>query len=810
LKREQDDRERARNEMQRRVREINSKINQDKITDAIDLAQQTMETMGPDPNVTQLLQGAEEKRKKKEDAERKVTAAQTLANKGDHPGATQLLNEVMATQILQPSDPRVLELRGKISSLASGPQAGGTQIYPPKAGVPKPSGPGKKEKPAAGKPVLPTGDMTAVSESAQNIPAAGFSATRMIGSGDRPAPRKDGAVPRRPDSEGKETAARRTEDPGATVIASPGVRQAAIPGSVPAEPRQSGTVAAAAGPVAPAKPKPAVRDFMTQVMPILRRPPVLAGIGVVVVVILALMLWPHKTSGGAPSARDLKLKQQAEELWQNRQFDQSEQVWQGLAKVKGPLQNDAALEVSQIEQKRAEEQKKFDDGEALLKDKKDYAGAQLAFQDVIQLNLWRSEDAARELELAKAGLSETDVHKQEQDHFDAGVKLYQAKDYEKARKEFREMLDLSVPGSTLKLPAENYISKIRQTGNEQKLYESAMQDLKDENWAEARNQFQELINKKGSQSSDAKKQLPAIDKVLQTVNAVQDAIRTGSFRTARAQLDSAQQWSKTHDKLLKEMHAAEQQQFESIKSSAQAMESKGDATGIQRVQDELQSFEGRAEDSAFLAACKDIEKQLNAAYNTVMDKKGDKATFEAAQQHFEQAKQKKDIELLAHGVMQEFQKIAGGTGLYRENAALYVKTTIPNAIQALTQTSGKVPVAAISCGPGRPVQELPSVSGSVPCAKLDANPPLQWIGVPMVDFPDVANQPGKLPYSLNIVVTVESNGNVKVDKVDKEGNADKDFFKKVKDASKHWKATAPKSDGKPVTVRFPLTITFQR
>ena len=63
LKKEQDDRERARNEMQRRVREINSKIGQDKITDAIDLAQQTMETMGPDPHVTQLLQGAEEKEK---------------------------------------------------------------------------------------------------------------------------------------------------------------------------------------------------------------------------------------------------------------------------------------------------------------------------------------------------------------------------------------------------------------------------------------------------------------------------------------------------------------------------------------------------------------------------------------------------------------------------------------------------------------------------------------------------------------------------------------------------------------------------
>jgi hypothetical protein len=42
------------------------------------------------------------------------------------------------------------------------------------------------------------------------------------------------------------------------------------------------------------------------------------------------------------------------------------------------------------------------------------------------------------------------------------------------------------------------------------------------------------------------------------------------------------------------------------------------------------------------------------------------------------------------------------------------------------------------------------------------------------------------------------------------GNPDKDFFQKVKDASRHWRTTTPQSDGKPVTVRFPLTITFQR
>jgi len=806
LKREQDDRERARNEMQRRVREINSKINQDKITDAIDLAQQTMETMGADPNVTQLLQGAEEKRKKKEDAERKVTAAQTLVNKGDHAGATQLFNEVMATQILQPSDPRLLELRGQISSLGSGKQTGGTQIYPPKTGVPKPTSPGKKEQPAAAKPALPPGDLTQVSESAQNIPAAGFSATRVIGSGDRPAARKDGGVPRRPDSDNKDVGPSGTVVQGATVIAGPAVRQAATSSGVPAEPRPSGTVAAAsAQPVSPAKPRPAGPDFLAQVMPILRRPPVLAGIGVVVVVVLVLMLWPHKTSGGGDS-RDLKLKQQAEDLWQNRQFDQSEQVWQGLAKVKGPLQNEAAQQVNQIEQKRADEKRKFDDGEALLKDKKDYAGAQQAFQDVIQLNLWHAEDATRELEAAKAGLSETDVKKQEQDRFDQGVKLYQAKDYEKAGKEFRAVVDMGVAGSTLKPQADSYLGRIRQSGTDEKTYASAVQDLKDEKFAESRDGFQELVKRKGPRTTDAKKQLAVVENALTTMSTIESSIRGGAYRTAKGQLDSATQWNKTHERLENELRAEEQRAFETIKSNAHAAETK-DGPAIQRAIDDLHGFEGRAEDPAVLASCKEIEKHLNVSYTAAMEKSGDKAAFDAAVLRFNQAQQKKDADALNH-LIPEFQKIANGTGSFKVPAAQYVSSAIPNAIQTIKQTAGKVVVQALACGSGgKNGPEIPSVNGAVSCAQLDASPTLQWIGTPTVDFPDEARQPGKLPYTLTVNVTVEASGKVKVEK---DGNPEKAFFNKVKDASKNWKTTPPRSGGKPVSVRFPLTITFQR
>jgi serine/threonine protein kinase len=808
LKKEQDDRERARNEMQRRVREINSKINQDKITDAIDLAQQTMETLGPDPNVTQLLQGAEEKRKKKEDVEKKVSAVQNAVSKGDHVAATRLLNELMATQILPASDPRMQDLSGKIAVLASGQQPAAGQKIPAQ----KPAGPAKKDKPVAAKPAEPpSGDLTRVSESAKQIPGAGLPATPAIGAGEKTGPRKDGPVPRRPDVDTKGAGAREARPSEQTVVLNPAARQGVAAGGAPAEQRPGGSVAAAsaasvAGPVAAPRPKPGA-DVLGQILPILRRPTVLAGIGLVVIVLFAVTLWPHKTNGGTPSVSDLKLKQQAEELWQNRQFDQSEQAWQGLAKVKGPLQNEATQQVAQIEQKRADEQKRFDDGEGLLKDKKDFAGAQVAFQDVVQMNLWHVDDATKELEAAKAGLSATDVHKQEQDHFDQGVALFEAKDFEKARKEFRVALDLNVEGSTLKPQAESYLVKIRQSGNDQKAFDTAMQDVKDENWAEARDQFQEVINRKGMQSADAKKQMPVVEKALQTMSAVEESIKANSFRAAKTEADGAPQWSKTHDKLLKDLHAAEQQQFDAIKNSAQAAEAKGDAAAIQHAQDDIHSFEGRAEETSLLSASKDLEKRMNAAYSAAMEKNGDKAAFDAAVQHFEQAKQKKDAELLSHGVSQEFQKIANGTGIYRENAALYVKTTIPNTIQGLTQNSGKLVLPALSCGPGHGGADSPSVAGSVSCAQLDASSPLQWVGIPMVDFPDAANKAGKLPYTLTVIVTVEPSGNVKIDK---DGDPDKDFLKKVKDASKHWKTTAPRAAGKPVTVRFPLTITFQR
>jgi tetratricopeptide (TPR) repeat protein len=606
---------------------------------------------------------------------------------------------------------------------------------------------------------------------------------------DKAGARKEGPVPRRPDSTGTDAAARKA--------ASSGIRPAVQPPAAPPPQRAGREAEPSAAPTA-AAPQP------SQIQVLLRKPAVLAGLGAVVLVLLVFVAW-RLFSGTRVSAKESNLKAQAEQLWLSRQFDQSEQTWRELAKIKGPLQAEAIRSVNHIEQKRADEQRRFDEGESLLNDKKDYAGAQQAFEDVAAMSLWHVGDAQRELAVAKAGLGASDVAKQEKDHFDAGVQFFQNKDYDKASKEFHAALDLNVANSELKAPAEDYLKKIRQSANEQKLFDTAMEQAKNEAWADARDQFQEVINRKGPQSGEAKKQMANVQKALDYENRIEEAIKEGAYRTAKSQLDSSQQWPKTHDKLAGEIHAAEQHELETIRANAQNAESKSDVAAIQHTQDELHGFQGRVVEQSFVQASHDLDKGLSEAFTKAQEKAGDKAAFDTAVAHFEQAVQKKDVGLLNHQVHDEFQKIANGSGIFKANAQLYLTTTIPNAIQTLAQSTNKAPVPPISCGSGQGPSTAPTLAGGVSCAQLDQNAPLSWIGNYMVDFPDVPAN--KFPYTLNLWVIVDQAGNVKIER---DGNVEKAFFNKAKDACKHWKTTVPKSGGKPVSVRFPLSITFKR
>jgi eukaryotic-like serine/threonine-protein kinase len=116
----------VRQEIERRIREIKVKINREKFSEAIDLAEETLVTMGPDTDLSQLLTSARveiEARDRKRMQERTLQTIRTMMNSGDFEGATEKIKEVIDSKILEPYDPRVQRLAEQIHDAKTTPPA---------------------------------------------------------------------------------------------------------------------------------------------------------------------------------------------------------------------------------------------------------------------------------------------------------------------------------------------------------------------------------------------------------------------------------------------------------------------------------------------------------------------------------------------------------------------------------------------------------------------------------------------------------------------------------------------------------------
>jgi serine/threonine protein kinase len=100
--------------LRQRMGEIRAKINSGDCTAALDLAQQTIATMGPDEQVAQLLRAAEveleQKREKQRRREKSVSEAQSKMAEGRFSEATRILEAGVASQVFSRKDPTVDEL----------------------------------------------------------------------------------------------------------------------------------------------------------------------------------------------------------------------------------------------------------------------------------------------------------------------------------------------------------------------------------------------------------------------------------------------------------------------------------------------------------------------------------------------------------------------------------------------------------------------------------------------------------------------------------------------------------------------------
>jgi serine/threonine protein kinase len=100
----------TRQHIEQKIREIKVKINRGKISEAIDLANETLVNLGPDTDVTQLLNSARveyESREKKRTQEEKLEAIRSLITGGKLLEATQTLDQAVVEKTLEVFDPRV-------------------------------------------------------------------------------------------------------------------------------------------------------------------------------------------------------------------------------------------------------------------------------------------------------------------------------------------------------------------------------------------------------------------------------------------------------------------------------------------------------------------------------------------------------------------------------------------------------------------------------------------------------------------------------------------------------------------------------
>jgi serine/threonine protein kinase len=127
----------VRQQIEQRVREIKVKINRQELSDAVALARETLVTLGPDTNLTHLLNSAQvemEAREKKRSQEGALETIRTLIDSGDLDAASRSIEKVIESNTLESYDPRIQRLSERIKDAKSAPA--GEPAAPQAPGVP--------------------------------------------------------------------------------------------------------------------------------------------------------------------------------------------------------------------------------------------------------------------------------------------------------------------------------------------------------------------------------------------------------------------------------------------------------------------------------------------------------------------------------------------------------------------------------------------------------------------------------------------------------------------------------------------------
>jgi len=408
---EQQSREKAQREMQQRVQEIRSKIKRAEFSDAVDLAKQTIAAYGSDTDVTQLLHAAEveaqQRDKKKQERDRQVNAAKTLLDKGEFAAATQLLGQAMATKIISQTDMQAKLLMSEIAQKEE--EARRVQEQ-------------KRKEEERRRKATQTGTKPPVKDAGMSVRDDRPPATS--GAGEPPRPVQPGAS--------QPTVLQPTFAAGATELVSPRAR------TKPSTPVMT-PLPAVASPGAVIQTQVKVQEGLAGTSDrltggLLKKPAVLAAMALVVIGgiygAVRIIRRPASPTNPPVNAEDQALEAEAKQFWSARKFDDSLADWKKLASHDGQYHQEAADQVQSITDSHMKVDQLYATGMKLLYADKKPGDAAEKFKEVVDMNLWKVDEARKEYDVASK--PNVPVKPLWQALFEEGKQSFERKEYQSA------------------------------------------------------------------------------------------------------------------------------------------------------------------------------------------------------------------------------------------------------------------------------------------------------------------------------------------------------------------------------------------
>ncbi len=627
--------------IEQHVREIRSKIHREELSDAIDLAQQTLATLGPDTDVSTLLNSARveyQAREKKREKDQEVETIRTLAESGKLDEATLVLEEALENKVLDELDPRVQQVSEELHTARAAAQATAAPGSAP------PAVPGAFSKEYAFQQGL-------LGHGAPGPPSE-VSARQAV------AP---------------QAAASQPAPPAPHASAAPPVPVQPSPVAPQLEPRPEPPRPALEIRPAPEKRPPTAPALLAVPAPvsIWKRPLTIAALVLVVTALIVLLIRipgraPHSQPPGEPAtlkpevnpaeAQQREALNKANQLVKQGDLENALQILKPAASLRGPLTPDIQKLQAQVE-----------------------AGIQ--------------SQARRK------------ILQQEQQLWEQATDLFSRNRLTEAERVFRQVLNLREGGQHKAGAESYLRDLIPKRKDEERLFRQAQQEQAKgdlDSLQRALNDLDKVIAYGGPQKTGAEQLKSSVqarlDRALRDLdttslmNSARQDITRADWVAARQKADLIRQRGGDPSEISGEINRAEEQRFRQLEGHFQQLSQRGDKSALQPLRELQPSFQAIAagsgsQDRATSArdyADRRIPAVLREIEARIAERKAEADGFRVAEEHYRQAVDGKDVEALSTRVRAEFQRIAQGGGTHVGQAREYLTDRIPRAIAALS------------------------------------------------------------------------------------------------------------------------------